>query len=240
MANLPGVYDIFNQQWFNSCQTIWICSDLHLGDKDLRAGFPNRPSDEEIIKNINSKCGKNDCLIVLGDCGDTSLIPLLKAKVKIILLGNHDKGKINYQRNTWCHKYDKKLYSKNEVIESISHNYKFIINEGYQFYKPFEYWEVIADNNLFDQVFEGPVQLGEKTILSHEPIPNITWAKNIHGHSHTGPVEANLFHYNVALEVNNYLPTNLNQLLKTGLTSHIETLHRDTINTAIRRAKKRR
>ena len=41
---LPGVYKIFNDTWVN--QTVWIFSDCHFGDEDLRAGMPGRPSDD--------------------------------------------------------------------------------------------------------------------------------------------------------------------------------------------------
>ena len=65
---LPGVYDIFNEKWCN--QTVWIFSDPHFGDADIKKAYPNRPSDEELVKLINSKVGRKDTLILLGDIGD--------------------------------------------------------------------------------------------------------------------------------------------------------------------------
>ena len=54
---LPGIYDAF-QYWGQ--QTVWIYSDPHFSDEDLECGIRNRPSDEEQIKNINSRSGRKD------------------------------------------------------------------------------------------------------------------------------------------------------------------------------------
>ena len=50
---IPGLYEIFNERWCH--QTIWVSSDWHFGDQELRAGKPNRISDEELVKLLNSK-----------------------------------------------------------------------------------------------------------------------------------------------------------------------------------------
>ena len=49
---IPGLYKVFNERW--NGQTTWVYSDPHFGDKELAAGTPDRPSDEEQIKLINS------------------------------------------------------------------------------------------------------------------------------------------------------------------------------------------
>ena len=65
---IQGLYDIF-AHW-HAQGTVWLYSDPHFGDKELAAGVINRPTDEEQIRLINSKVGKKDTLIILGDFGD--------------------------------------------------------------------------------------------------------------------------------------------------------------------------
>ena len=181
---LPGVYDIFNERWCK--QTVWIFSDTHFGDKDLRAGHPNRPSDEELVKMINSKVGRKDTLILLGDIGDIEFAKQLRG-YKVLIAGNHDAGMTNY-------------------------------------------------TEVFDEVYSGPLFIGEKLLLTHEPV-NIPWVFNIHGHDHVGQKREN--HLNVCADVIGYIPINMNQILKTGLMSKVESIHRQTIDKATERKKKR-
>ena len=76
---LPGVYKTFVDRWgANNRAGCWIISDLHFGEQDLKDAFPMRPSDEELIKRINQKVGKNGVLICLGDIGDIELAKQLK------------------------------------------------------------------------------------------------------------------------------------------------------------------
>jgi calcineurin-like phosphoesterase family protein len=181
---LPGVYKIFNDRWCN--QTVWIISDLHFGDEDLRAGIPNRPSDEELIKRINAKVGRKDTLIVLGDVGDIEFAKQLRG-YKVLVCGNHDVGHTIYEE-------------------------------------------------IFDEVYSGPVMIGEKLLLSHEPI-QIPWATNLHGHDHQGAKRKGC--YNFCADVIGYEPVNLNQLLKSGIYKDVESIHRTTIDKATERKKKR-
>ena len=181
---LPGVYKIFNDKWVG--QTVWIISDPHFGDKDLRAGFPNRPSDEELVRRINAKCGRKDVLICLGDVGDIEYAKQLRG-YKILICGNHDVGHTIYEE-------------------------------------------------VFDEVYSGPLMIGEKLILSHEPI-EIPWATNLHGHDHAGHKRRGCI--NCCLDVNDYEPINMNQLLKSGIYKDVESIHRLTIDKATVRAKKR-
>ena len=78
-------------------QTIWFYSDPHFGDETMMKFRKNNVSDEEQIKRINSKVGKKDVIIFLGDIGDIECIKRIRG-YKILILGNHDKGKLNYQR----------------------------------------------------------------------------------------------------------------------------------------------
>lgn len=92
---IPGLYKVFNERW--NGQTTWVYSDPHFGDKELAAGTPGRPSDEEQVKLINSKVGKKDVLIILGDCGDPAICAKLRG-YKVLIMGNHDAGRSNYER----------------------------------------------------------------------------------------------------------------------------------------------
>ena len=177
---LPGVYKIFNDRWAG--QTVWIISDTHFADEDLRAGMPGRPSDEELVRRINMKVGRKDTLIVLGDVGDIEFAKQLRG-YKVLICGNHDVGHTVYEE-------------------------------------------------VFDEVYSGPLMIGEKIILSHEPIPGITWAVNVHGHNHNKNSKNDANHFNVCADVIEYEPINFNQWLKAGHLSKIETLHRKTINKA--------
>ena len=184
MAELPGVYKIFNDRW--NGQTTWVMSDPHFGDQDLRAGFPNRPSDEELVRRINAKVGRKDVLIVLGDVGDIEFAKKLRG-YKVLICGNHDVGRTVYEE-------------------------------------------------VFDEVYTGALMIGEKLLLSHEPVP-AAWYTNMHGHDHAGAKRKGCI--NVCLDVNGYEPINMNQLLKSGIYKDIESIHRITIDAATARKKKR-
>lgn len=81
---IPGLYKVFNERW--NGQTTWVYSDPHFGDKELAVGTPGRPSDEEQVKLINSKVGKKDVLIILGDCGDPAMCAKLRG-YKVLIMG---------------------------------------------------------------------------------------------------------------------------------------------------------
>ena len=181
---LPGLYDCF-QHWGEK-NAVWVISDTHFGDKDIQKAFPNRPSDEELIKNINQKVGKTGTLLLLGDVGDIECAKQLKG-YKVLICGNHDAGATNYKE-------------------------------------------------IFDEVYTGALIIGEKLILSHEPV-DIPWAFDVHGHDHAGTKRKG--HLNVCADVIGYTPINFNQFLKSGASSKIQTIHRETIDKATERKKKR-
>lgn len=184
---IQGLYDIF-AHWHKQ-GTVWIYSDTHFNDEDLAAGVKNRPSAEEHLKLINSKVGKKDTLILLGDVGDIEIARRLKG-YKILIAGNHDAGMSNYK-------------------------------------------------DVFDEVYAGALIVGEKLILSHEPV-DVPWAFNIHGHVHSGEPMSDNQHFNVCGEARKcYEPVNLNQFMKAGFMAKIQTIHRDTIDKATKRARKR-
>lgn len=236
---IAGLYKIFDH-WHEE-GTLWICSDPHFGDDELTTGIPNRPTEAEIVQRINAKCGRKDTLICLGDVGDVEYVRKLRAKRKILIMGNHDAGRTKYERQIFTKFYDSEYYTKEMAYYAMAGLYpgwritveaeKDIVNaDGFMF------WEVTADNMLFDEVYEGPLMIAEKLILSHEPI-DVPWAYNIHGHDHQGHKRKN--HTNVCVDVTGYQPINMNQWMKSGAMARVETIHRDTIDKATVRARKR-
>ena len=67
--------------------SVWVYSDPHFNDKEA-AGY-GRISDEEQLKLINSKVGKNDTIVILGDVGDIEFARRIKG-YKVLICGNHD------------------------------------------------------------------------------------------------------------------------------------------------------
>lgn len=93
--------------------------------------------------------------------------------------------------------------------------------------------------DIFDEVYEGVLVIGEKLILSHEPIAGLNWALNLHGHVHDKQAKTDAYHINCCSDVIGYEPINLNQLLKSGPTAHIQSIHRQIIDSATKRKRKR-
>lgn len=236
---LPGIYDSF-QHWGEKHQTVWIYSDPHFNDDELTGGIKNRPSAEEQVKRINAKCGRRDCLIILGDIGDIDYVRQLRAEYKVLIMGNHDVGATRYKREIVKRVFDKDIHPDKSEIRSIMEQkfpgWGIHIEEEYEFHCPFERWIAYADNLLFDEIYEGALIVGEKLILTHEPV-EIPWLFNIHGHDHAGHKRAN--HLNVCSNVIGWEPVNFTQLLKSGFSSKIQTIHRETINSATKRKAKR-
>lgn len=236
---IESLYEKF-KNW-SAKGTVWLYSDPHFGDEELRAGIKKRPEDDELVRLINSKVGKHDTLIILGDVGNVDYVRKLKG-YKVLIMGNHDAGARNYKRNKVYFKYDANEYTYEDVKKiALSQpkplsKSKISIEKGYDVsHAPFEYFEVEYDNALFDEVYEGPLMIGEKLILSHEPL-DINWAFNIHGHTHL--LEHNRKgHLCVCADVIDYTPISLNTFIKSGRLQEVETLHRATIDTATARKK---
>lgn len=86
----------------------------------------------------------------------------------------------------------------------------------------------------FDEVYAGPLFISDKILLSHEPVFGLSWCLNIHGHDHNG-MEAyheGCKHINLAANVCDYTPINLGKLIKDGILSNIDSIHRITIDKA--------
>jgi calcineurin-like phosphoesterase family protein len=183
---ITSLYKPF-QHW-SETGTIWLYSDPHFEDKELAEGLPDRPDSETQVKMINSKVGKKDTLIILGDCGDIEYIKKLRG-YKVLIAGNHDRGMTNYEE-------------------------------------------------VFDEVYSGPLLIAEDILLSHEPI-DVSWAYNIHGHNHAG-AQFTKGHMNCCSDVIGYTPINFNKFIKSGGKKDITTIHRQTIDEATHRKRARK
>ena len=60
-------------------------------------------------------------------------------------------------------------------------------------------------NDLFVEVFDAPVFVGRRCVLSHHPIPVEPGVVNIHGHTHGVSLASDL-HFNACPEHHNYTP----------------------------------
>ena len=92
-----GLYDSFAEHWCREGSTIWLYSDPHFGDEEMKYIRKNYIGDEEQIKRINSKVGKNDVIIFLGDIGNLEYVKHIRG-YKVCIVGNHDTGLTKYSQ----------------------------------------------------------------------------------------------------------------------------------------------
>ena len=231
---IESLYEPF-KHW-SEMASIFILSDTHFNDSDCNLIDKNWISVDEQVDRINKLVHKNDTLIILGDVGDTRYISRLKAGYKVLVMGNHDTGRSNFERKIITKRFSKDMYTREDALNKMKEDYpdcKYSVSEEYDFHSPFESWAISADNKLFDEVYGGPLMIGEKIFLSHEPILGIDWCLNIHGHDHSGRKIDN-YHLNLASNVCNYTPINLKNEIKNGLLANVLSIHRMTIDNASR------
>jgi calcineurin-like phosphoesterase family protein len=92
----------------------------------------------------------------------------------------------------------------------------------------------------FDEIYEGPLWIGPKILLSHEPVvcsPRIgdlhagePIVMNLHGHCHGVKFDLFVGYRNFCSDVIEYTPVSLGKLIKQGLLSEISDIHRHTID----------
>lgn len=82
--------------------------------------------------------------------------------------------------------------------------------------------------DYFDELYDGPVFISDKILLSHEPI-NLPFCYNIHGHCHSGAASDER-HLNVAANIVGYKPVSLGVIIKSGVLKDIPTIHRLAID----------
>ncbi len=86
---IPTLYEPF-KHW-SATGSVFILSDMHFGDVDCKLMDPNWITPEEQIAIINQLVGKADTFVCLGDVGKAEYVSQIKARKKILLLGNHDR-----------------------------------------------------------------------------------------------------------------------------------------------------
>lgn len=231
---IKTLYPIF-QKWSEK-GSVYIMSDTHFGDSDCKLMNPDWPVPEEYIKKINN-ISKNDTIIHLGDVGNPKWIAQIKG-YKVLIMGNHDKGRSNYERKITKFDYDFPTLKDAQMakrcgdISYFVHNMDVDVYEGY------------VDNHLFDEVYEGPLFISDKIVLSHEPLcvtAGITGnpiAFNIHGHDHSGEYYNDGYHLNCAANIQDYGLVNLKGVIEQGLISNtnIKNIHREIIEKARRKS----
>jgi len=219
------LYDIF-KNW-SAKGSVYIISDPHFRDTEsfeFRTAQGKLPANintidalaEYQINEINKVCHKNDTLICLGDVGDIECIKRLKAGHKVLILGNHDRGKDYYMRK----------------INYIMDNAHGTVEIDLNMYR-------VEDNKLFDEVYAGPLMISDKILLSHEPIipcPNylVNLCGHVHAKKHRFKIKKKLY-YNFCAEAIDYKPVSLAELIKHGLLSGVKDIHEVTVAGAVAR-----
>lgn len=92
---IPTLYKMF-QHW-SAAGSVYIISDTHFDDPDCTIMNPDWITPEEQIKRINSVVTRNDTLVHLGDVGNPEWMKQVKCEYRVLILGNHDKGKQYYE-----------------------------------------------------------------------------------------------------------------------------------------------
>ena len=87
---------------------------------------------------------------------------------------------------------------------------------------------------IFDEVYDGPLFITPKLLLSHEPLPVAPYYLNIHGHDHSDRSHSP-YHINLAANIVNYQIFNLGKEIRKGILSPIRTIHRYTIDEAMKK-----
>lgn len=96
--------------------SVYILSDTHFADKNCRLMNPDWIEPEEQIKIINDTVMKSDTFVCLGDVGDARYVEQIRARKKILLLGNHD-NKALY-KNCFDEIYTGPLFIADKILMS--------------------------------------------------------------------------------------------------------------------------
>ena len=86
--------------------------------------------------------------------------------------------------------------------------------------------------DYFDEIYGGPLFIGEKILLSHEPI-DIFFGLCIHGHCHSAKgLYDSKNKFNVCSNTVGFEPINLGEIIKYGYLKRVNDIHRITIDKA--------
>ena len=227
------LYDNFAHWFHKEKGTVYFYSDPHFNDKEANYLRKDYIGDKEQVKRINSKIGKYDTLVILGDVGDIEWVRKIHG-YKVLIMGNHDQGATNYKRQVITDQFHIFNETREEAVK--------IMKEKYPNWKitaePLEwgrFTKVTADNGLFDEVYEGALMIAPNIILSHEPVGDFPYAINIHGHTHNSNDK-----YNMCAENINYTPVPIKNFVEDGISKKVVNIHRETIDKATERKEKRK
>ncbi len=228
--NKLGLYP-FCDKWLEKGGSIWIFSDPHFDDPDLKLFRPNSPSSEEIVKFINSKCGKNDTLICLGDIVNVDWVSKLKAGYKVLIKGNHDVGASKYERIKTTKKYigHDKCPNCGNIVTYKGPGLNFFGEKEESAWcrsltclkqvKPIKNYEgEDYDNHLFDEVYPGCLIIRPDIMLSHEQA-EFKYTFNIHGHDHSNDeIKSLMFKtYDTDLDSSKYIDAQISTIKENNL-----------------------
>lgn len=244
------LYEPF-EKWYHG-GTIWLYSDPHFQKDREMEEFFGWVTAEERLERINKYVTKHDTFICLGDVGDRlDLISKIKCDYKVLITGNHDKGDANYKRRILecgiCYsEQEAKDILRDGNIHTLSignvnpESYEKRVNiHGKEFFL------LKADNHLFDEIYNGPLFISDKILLSHERI-DLPFCINIHGHEHCaeswfdlvgietviGMVQTASF--NIAADVVDFKPIRLDEIVNKYPLKNVPNIHRITIDNATR------
>lgn len=202
------LYPCFNK-WRGS---IWFIADTHFDDVKIEKlrGI----SAETLVKNINKKVTKHDTLVILGDVGNIEYVKQLKAGYKVLILGNHDNGASNYQKNINNKLFDE-VYEgqltirKNIILSHEPADFPFALNiHGH-------------DHNGTD--FKNYVLINYDADMDSQDM-----TKN-----YLEVIKANkLTKFNVCAEWIGSMPVSLKTILQSGILKNIDDIHRLAIDKA--------
>lgn len=214
---------------------IYIISDTHFGDMITENGELDyrekstkikSPTVDEQVALINKVCHKNDLLIILGDVGkNLEPVKKLKAGYKVLVMGNHDTGRTNYERKVTHKRYlgrDTCPYCGEIVTYDGLNSHSEFDKTGWcrkclKKVNPIKNYEgEDTDNKLFDEVYPGKVTIKENITLSHEPIED-KYSLNIHGHDHFCSLMKSILLENADLKPEEYLNAQIDKVKELNL-----------------------
>lgn len=222
-----NLYPCFHH-WYRG-GNIWLYSDPHFNDPEMKYLRKDYIGDEEQVKRINSKVGKKDTIIFLGDIGDLSYISKIRG-YKVLIAGNHDTGLSKYQKATHI-VYEIKINGEKKSFTREELN-KQILGSIIKFE---DFTGVEKCNMLFDEIYTGPLLIADNILLSHERIDNFPYAVNFHGHDHSQWSENDDLHINFCAEHIDYYPQPLMDYIKSGILKNAKDIHRITIDNATKK-----
>ena len=144
--------------------------------------------------------------------------------------------------NAVCHKCDTLILLGDvgnvELVKRLKAGNKILVTGNHDHGK--EYYKSYFSENM---VFSGLLTISDKIILSHEPlVPCPKYLVNLHGHTHDRPHKYDFnehLYYNFCAEAIGYKPISLSKLIKEGLLSKVDDIHRVAVDRAIDRKAKR-